>query len=300
MGFYVEPVYLNEKMVLNCAAYTFKGIAIESEFSEEKRSKNQGSLSIGFKFLQDLLSPISAAAEQQKESTVATKTARRYTLGGLHMALIDALDQEGRIKKYAGLKGSSESEEYIEIDAILRPVDFYSIIESLKISSPIIFQFLQNFGDKINPQIFTKNLKSEIGKYEELLRKILAELESDYLKSGQLEMIMMDPKTGKQFGVVDVDVSELNALSIKAKLTDGRFKIFGRISRVVDDAGSISLVQRTALSGALEIVERVAGVGGQREKYKEGMLAARNLAQQICQLSLPGPAIRVVAMSICI
>ena len=75
MSFYVEPVYLNEKMVLNCAAYVFKGVAMESEVSEGNTEKNKGNLSLGFKFLQDLLSPISASAEQQKEKTIATKTA---------------------------------------------------------------------------------------------------------------------------------------------------------------------------------------------------------------------------------
>lgn len=300
MGFYVEPVYLNEKMVLNCAAYTFKGVAMDSEVSEQKSTKNVGNLSIGFKFLQDLLSPISASAEQQKDSSVATKTARRYTLGGLHMALIDALDQDDRIKKYGSMPLDGSSEHYVEIDAILRPVDFYSIIESLKISSPIIFQFLINFGDKINPQVFTSKFRSEIGKYEILFSKILSDLESDYLKSGQLEMVMIDPRNGNQFGVVDVDVSELNALSVKAKLTDGRFKIFGRVSRLVNVDESISLVQRTALSGAIEIVEKLASIGGQGDKYREGMLTARNVTQQICQLSLQGPAVRVVAMSICI
>lgn len=58
MSFYVEPVFLNEKMVLNCVAYVFKGVAMESEVSEGSTAKNKGNLGLGFKFLQDLLSPV--------------------------------------------------------------------------------------------------------------------------------------------------------------------------------------------------------------------------------------------------
>ena len=36
------------------------------------------------------------------------------------------------------------------------------------------------------------------------------------------------------------------------------------------------------------------------DQYSQGMFAARIIAEQVCQLSLPGPAVRVMAMSICI
>jgi hypothetical protein len=300
MSFYVEPVYLNEKMVLNCAAYVFKGVAMESEVSEGSTAKNKGNLSLGFKFLQDLLSPISASAEQQKEKTVATKTARRYTLGGLHMSLIDALNENGHLARPPNLESVSSYEHYVEMNVILKPIDFYSIIEALKVAAPLISQLLQNFGDKFNAQVFTKNMKADLVKYEQLITKVLAELESDYLKSGQLEMIMVDPQTGRQLGVVDIDVNDMEPLSVKAKLTDGKFKVIGRISRHVDGTESISLVQRTVLSSALQIIEKLVAASSGIEKYRAGMSAARLVAQQVCQLSLPGPAVRVMAMSICI
>lgn len=300
MSFYVEPVYLNEKMVMNCAAYMFKGIAMESEISEGSTSKNKGNLSLGFKFLQDLLSPISASAEQQKEKTIATTTARRYTLGGLHMSLIDALNESEHLSREVDIKAVASHEHFVELNVVLKPIDFYSIIEALKVATPLISQVLQNFGDKFNAQIFTKNMKTDLAKYELLLTKVLTELEGDYLKSGQLEMIMVSPESGHQLGVVDIDVSDLEPLSVKAKLTDGRFKVIGRISRHVGESESISLVQRTVLSSVIEILEKLATVGSSIERYREGMTAAKGIAQQICQLSLPGPAVRVMAMSICI
>lgn len=303
MSFYIEPVYLNEKMVLNCAAYVFKGVAMESEVSEGNTSKNKGNLSIGFKFLQDLLSPISASAEQYKEKNTATKTARRYTLGGLHMSLIDALNEDKHLKQakqLSDIQSIDNYEHYVEMDVILKPIDFYSIIESLKVATPLISQLLQNFGDKFNEKIFTKSLKSDLVKYEQLITNILSELENDYLKSNQLEMVMIDPTTNKQLGVVDIDVTDLEPLAIKAKLTDGRFKVIGRISRYIKDGESISLVQRTALSSILEIMEKLASINNGVEKYREGMSGMKNIVQHICQLSLCGPTARIMAMSICI
>lgn len=297
---YIEPVYMNEKMVLNCAAYVFKGVALESETAETNSSKNKGKLSLGFKFLQDLVSPISANAEHQKERSVATKTARRYTLGGLHMTLIDTLRDSEEIIIPSSIKGFDSKGKFVELDVILKPIDFYSIIETLKIASPLISQIMVNFGDKFNAKIFTKELKGNLAKYETLLTNILKELETDYLKSGQLEMLMIDPKTNKQIGLVDIDVADVEAISVKAKLTDGQFRVIGRVSRIVNEKETISLVQRTVLSSIIEIVGKVAAQGTGLENYKQTMESAKVIAQQFCQLSLQGPAVRVMAMSVCI
>lgn len=297
---YIEPVYVNEKMVLNCAAYLFKGVALESETSEGQSSKNKGNLTLGFKFLQELLSPISASAEQQKEKTQITKTARRYTMGGLHMALIDALHDADEIHTLDVKETFDLHGRFVELNVILRPVEFHSLVETLRISTPLIGQLLQNFGEKFNAKVFNQKFKTELSKYEDLLKKILLELEDDYLKSGQLEMLMIDPTTGTQLGIVDIDVSELEVVAVKAKLTDGQFKVIGKISRIIHAGEEMSMVQRSVLSSILQIFENIAVVGGGISQYQSGMNSAKIIAQQFCQLSLPGPAVRVVAMSVCI
>jgi hypothetical protein len=216
------------------------------------------------------------------------------------MTLIDALRESQNLTVISDINNVQSHEHYVEITAILKPIDFYSIIESLKVAAPLITQVLQNFGDKFNAQVFNKTMKAEISKYEQLVTKILTELETDYLKSGQLEMIMIDPTSGRQMGVVDIDVTELEPLAVKAKLTDGKFKVIGRVSRHVNEDENISLVQRTILSSVLNIVEKLVGVSDGLEKYQLSMNAAKGIAQQVCQLSLPGPAVRIMAMSICI
>lgn len=300
MGFYIEPVYLNEKMVLNCAAYLFKGVSMETEVSRERTLKGKGSFSLGFKFLQDFISPVTASAEGEAGRSVSEKTARRYTLGGLHMALIDALEEEALINKGQNLDIAPDRDKFIEFDVILKPIDFFNILEAIKVAAPLVSQFLQNFGIKIRPQIFDQKMKADIPKYEELIAKVISELEGDYLKSGQLEMVMIDPETRRQIGVVDVDLTDVDALAVKAKLTDGRFRIIGRVSRYVDGGESISIVQRTVISSVLNIIERLVGGGVDGDRYRSQMAGAKMIVERVCQLYIDGPAVRVMAMSICV
>lgn len=277
MDSYIEPIYLNEKMVLNCAAYLFKGVAMESELEKGTTSQGKANISLGFKFLSDLISPISGAGELSKGATSITKTARRYTMGGLHMTLIDELHTRKLIDKKFNIKTPSNSSSFVELDVILKPVDFYSILEALKISAPLICQVLQNFGDRINHRIFSQeSMKDDIKKYEELISQVLSELENDYLKSGQLEMLMYCPTSKRQIGVLDVDVGDAEALSVKAKLTDGRFRVIGRVSRHIEQGDSISLVQRTVLSTILGIIEKIVGITSGIQEYRAGMLTALN------------------------
>jgi hypothetical protein len=118
MGFYVEPVYLNEKMVLNCAAYLFKGVSLETQVSQERSTKGKGSVSLGFKFLQDLISPLSISAEGERGVSVSEKTARRYTLGGLHMILVDALNEAGHIGRDIDITLPPNRDQFIELDVV--------------------------------------------------------------------------------------------------------------------------------------------------------------------------------------
>jgi hypothetical protein len=185
-------------------------------------------------------------------------------------------------------------------DVVLKPIDFFNIIEAAKVSAPLIAQLLQNFGPKFNAKLFDGKLKQDIPKYEQLISSVLAELEGDYLKSGQLEMVMMAPDTGRQIGVVDVDLSDLDALSVKAKLTDGRFKVIGRVYRHVESNDRISIVQRTIISSVLAILEKLVGDGEAGASYRTQMGIAKSVVERVCQFYIEGPAVRVMAMSICI
>lgn len=297
---YLEPIYLNEKMLMNCAAYILKGVSLETQHAETDKVTKSANLQIGLKLLSDLISPISAGAEVDSLRETTTKTARRFTVGGLHMSLVDELEKQKILHKGERRDEHLASGDFLEIDAILRPIDLFSIIEVLKLATPIGAQFFTHFGERLNPTFFDKKLVGKLPAYEQLLVATLNKLEEDYLSSRQLEMIMIDPVSGKEIGVVDLDVQDDDASAVKARLTDGKFKVIGKVTRSYSEDEELSLVQRSVLSSAVEIVDRIADMGGEAQAFRTKASDGKALVQKVCQLSIDGPAIRLTAMSVCI
>jgi len=305
MSIFLEPVYLNEKMVLNAAAYLFKGVSLESESIEEKTSENKGNLKLGVQFLNNLISPISADAEQNKTSKEEIKTARRYTLGGLHMVVLDELQKQQSLVKVQSFTELAETQNpYVELRATLRPIDFYALIEAVETAAPLIAMGLKDFGAKINPNFFNKQVVNEIPKYEKLIMTILKGFKDDYMKSKQLEMVICDPENPNiQFGVVDIDVIDNDPSEIKGRLNDGTFHIIGKISRRVQNDEYLSLVQRTFLSTAIDAIAKAVSLQEDRQKvldFNDFLSIAGGNVEKVCQLRIQGPAYRMVAMSVCV
>lgn len=302
MSTFLEPVYLNETMMLNCAAYLFKGVTTEIEVSNDTSSTKKGGLSLGVKFLSDLIN-LSGNAEVDSRSSQQEKLAKKYTTGGLHMSVVDELRQRGDLVPLVDIHAIPNSKNYIEIEAILKPVDFYSIIETLKTSTPLILKILHDFGDKINPKLFGGKSKGEIMKYDDLINNILDSFEKDYLKSSLLEMIMVDPITEIQLGVVDIDVKGKDPVEVKAKLTDGKFYVVGKITRSIGEEGKVELLRRSFLSTVMRMIPGLLSMDREDDslsKFQHGVMTAKPFVERICQLNIDGPAVRVMAMSVCI
>jgi hypothetical protein len=245
MSIFLEPVYLNEKMVLNCAAYLFEGYSLESERTDEQTTSGKANLQLGLKFLQNLISPLSLEGDLSRSGRLETRSARRYTLGGLHMVVLDELQKRkqhyvkiGETTNYRDVR-----EAYIDMEAVLKPIDLYTIIEITKTLVPLVAQILTNFGPQLRKEIFDKKLLNDISRYDTVATSILERLEADYLKSGQLEMIMVHPEyPDRQLGIVDIDVSDSDPASVKARLTDGKFHVIGKVTKYVDQGQTLSLV----------------------------------------------------------
>lgn len=302
MSAFLEPVYLNESMMLNCAAYLFEGVTAEIEKVEEKSSGKKGGLALGSKFLKELLG-LSGDFGVDSRSISNQKLAKKYTTGALHMTVVDELRKTGGLNTIDNISEFKNDKSYVGIETILKPVDFYSIIETLKISTPLILKILHDFGEKINPKAFTNKTKPEIVKYDELIRAILENFEKDYLKSSLLEMIMLDPKTKTQIGVVDIDVKEKDPAEVKAKLTDGKFYVIGKTTKNIGHGEDIELLKRSFLSTIMGIIPNLLSINqedGTLNKFRMGVAVAKPHVEKICQLSIPGPAVRVMAMSVCI
>lgn len=306
MTIFLEPVYLNEKMVLNCAAYLFEGYSLESESTKERTTEAKANLQLGLKFLQNLISPISLEGDVSRTGRTETRSARRYTLGGLHMVVLDELQKRKRhyVKIDDKTKHEDVQEAYVDLEVVLRPIDFYTIIEIVKTLTPLVAQILTNFGQNINKVVFDKKLLNDISRYEAVSTAIFERLEADYLKSGQLEMIMVHPHNpNRQLGIVDIDVSDTDPSAIKARLNDGKFHVIGKVTKFVEPGQNLSLVQRTVLSTVMDLLSRLVALNHEQAKivqYQQSVQTARQVVQELCQLEIQGPAYRIIAMSICV
>ncbi|MCG3678409.1 hypothetical protein L5F07_03970 [Aliarcobacter butzleri] len=302
MKTFLEPIFLNEKMLLNIAAYLFEGVSLNKEITNEDTKTNKAKGSLGFKFLQDLISPLSLNAEHENINKEYSKTARIYTLGGLHMSVIDELEKEKYLENISlNSEKFPNANSFVKLNVILKPVDYYQIIDVLKLVKPLIVQLIDDFGTKINPNWFNKNTKKEIPKYENLLESIIQSLENDYLNSKQLEMLMIDPNSKNIIGVVDIDLTNINPQEIKAKLNDGQFFVIGKISRVVQKDEKVSMFQRTLLSKIVNLIEDLVSINNDIKEinnYKKLLQDIQPIIEKFIQLNLKGPAIRVMAMSI--
>lgn len=293
---YLEPLYLNEKMVLNAAAYLFKGVSTESEEKTNRSANSKANAKIGFSFLQGLLGKAELGVEGGGSSANEVKTVKRYTLGGLHMTVVDELKEIKELQDGSG--ANFEAGQYIKTKAILQPIDIFQLVETLQTSAPLIIQILKHFG--VNLGINKKSLE-EFLKYEKPLIQIIEAIEQDYLKSKQLEMLLCHPKTAVAFGVVDLDVTDYDPKEIKAKLTDGEFTVIGKVIKRVEEGDSLSLVQRTFLSYVMSVLDKLMAVSnnlGSFESYRNSIDLAKPMVEKFCRLSIDGPAYRMTAMSV--
>lgn len=298
---FLEPIFLNEKMMLNTAAYLFKGVTLEQEVTETQESNKKSKGSLGFKFLQDLISPLSIEGELHSKNNMSSKSARIYTLGGLHMTVVEELKKKEQLESITFSPLTIPENTFISLDVILKPVDFYQILEVVNLIRPLIIQLLTDFGTKISSKYFTKNTIKEIPKYDKLLESIISSLEADYLKSKQLEMLMISPEDNEIIGIVDIDLSDIEPLEIKAKLNDGKFHVIGKVSRYIKEGENMSMVQRTVLSKIVELVGKAVSIDSNPESfsnYKKSLSDLQPTVEKFVKLNLPGPAVRVIAMSV--
>lgn len=302
MEIFLEPVYLNEKMMLNIAAYLFKGFTLQEEVTKDTSIDKKVKGSIGFKFLQDMITP-SFEGDLSKSNAQSLKSARTYTVGGLHMSVVEELRRLEKLTEVVLDPLSVPEKNFVAFKVILKPVDFYQIIEIIKLIKPLLIQLLTSFGEKFNPSIFNKNSIKEIPKYDGFIESIIKSLEDDYLNSKQLEMLMISPETNNVIGIVDIDLGDIKPQEIKAKLNDGEFYIIGKVSRYVDESESMSLVQRTILSKIFDLISKAVSLDSNPDKFLKYKLALEKMqpnVEKFVQLNLKGPAVRVVAMFISI
>ena len=330
---FLEPVYLNEKMVLNCAAYIFKGYSLESESNNTIQKESIRGGKAGFNFLQRLIS-VDLEASSTQLLTSGNRSARRYTVGGLHMSLIDELRSRNMLRA-TNLESSGEdldSTRYVETLAELRPVDFYALIDTLRMAIPVVEKVLTSIVKPLydqhresqlsgtkgnNRSSSTQNKRveqqksdkfklalGETGNYATAIQGLLEHLENDYRRSKQLEMVMwsVDDRP-RPYGVVDLDLADYEPEELRAKLSGGTYHVVGKVTRNVRRGQSINLLQKSVLFSSMSLLNRVVEALGESDalkKYHQQLLTAKENLEHFGLLEIPGPARRVTAMSVCI
>ncbi|MFL5758866.1 MAG: hypothetical protein ACJ789_03960 [Thermomicrobiales bacterium] len=309
---FLEPIYVNEKMVLNCAAYLFKGVPFQTETTESSdRSRGIG-LSVGIPFLGDLLGAPKLQGGASSSSLLENRSARRYTVGGLHMAVLDELHERKMIHSDSADRMSPQlgiGEAYVDIEAVLRTSDYFALIGTLKILGPLVSQIFRDYGDKLFPMGLLgstnpQELRTSVDIYEESVLSLLDKLERDYLTSKQLEMILWSGgEHGRPVGIVDLDVSDYEPNELRSKLSGGKYHVIGKVISTVGRGQSIDLLQKTILSNTIDLIQKLMNSQQDQQairKARQQIGPIKQLVEQFLRLEIPGPAVRVAAMSVCI
>jgi len=303
----LEPVYLNEKMLLNTAAHLFEGYSLKEETVKQKDKSASGEVSAGVTLLSKLFSPISAKAELSGGSSNSVKSERLFTLGGLHMSVLKDLKKGSKAQlQPLNIKNNENlirNPSFLSSNVILKPVDFYEIIQLLTLLRPLLVKLFDQFGDQLfeNRQSLRVLNEIELPKYDAMIETLLKSLEEDYLKSRQLEMIMISPKSQEPIGILDIPLDDLDPVEVKSKLNDGQFQVVGKLIRYVDKDSKLSLLQRSSFSQLVMLFEKFMSISEDNDavqRYRNDMQGMEDIVTKVMKLKITGPAVRLMALSV--
>ncbi|CAN5832572.1 hypothetical protein BH24CHL4_BH24CHL4_04090 [soil metagenome] len=308
---FLEPVYINEKMILNCAAYLFSGIPTESETSTSSEKARGFAGRWRIPFLSEYFGLPELEATSNRHAAEQSRIARQFTVGGLHMSVLDELARRNMISTLDTTTLSDPvgtEAAYVDVDCVLEPSDYYSLIGTIKILGPLVAQISRDFGEKFLPQIRPefkdkKRMLTSIDAFEKSVGSLIQQLESDYLTSGQLEMVMWSSTKRRPIGVVDLDLGSSDAAETRTRLSGGEYHVVGKVSRFVERDEKIDLLQKTVMANTINLLLTAMDLIGDEtkiSKFRDDVRPAVDAVKKFVRLDIPGPAIRINAMSVCI
>jgi len=298
-------------MVLNCAAYLFEGIATQTDNTTTIEKALNGGISLGIPLVGRWFSPVTAEGDLKAATVEERRSARQHTVGAIHMTVLDKLRSDRMIATIPSDRVYSAfgvPEAYVEIQAVLKPTDYFALIGTLKILGPLVAQIFRDFGDKLlesrlNEGFTAADLRGSVNGYESSVTELLDRLEKDYLTGKQIEMVMWSKDgNGDPIGVVDLDVSNYEPAELRAKLSGGKYVVVGKVTREVGQGQMLDLMQKTVLSNTLDLFQRMWALQSDPAATQElrNRLAPVEVAvKKLLRLQLPGPAVRLAAMSVC-
>lgn len=323
---YLEPVFLNDSMLYNSAAYLLEHLNQSEEVIEEISKK----ASVRAKLFIPFLGGNELGGEAGRDSMVQHKYTRLINSGALHMELVSKLKENGQLKILDADRIQSEisegvGEPYVAVKARLVQSDFPSVLNAISIGMPLGAAIMAIVGGGESTQNPSGNQgggrsnKSNAAKrsnadndwftrYRDPILEVAIELERDYFASGTLQLLLAhDGRPGEPFGVVDIDPdSQVPVHALASKLSGGDYWIIGKIVETADSDANISLIQRTVLSRVLPIFDRFASMQASEEGDEaeespvDKIEKALDAVDQLIRIRVQGPAFRISALSVCI
>ncbi|WP_162625933.1 hypothetical protein [Acinetobacter sp. MB5] len=318
----LEPIYLNEKMLLNCASYLFDGIELSKEIHQADENHSDKNLDIEgtakTNGIVDLIAQadgkLNAGLITRNNSSLSSNSVKNITLGAIHMKALKKLYEEGLIHNFKNFEENLKKKPYISIEADLQPVDFFELLQILKMLTPQLKYFVAllnkkntNNTNKRNPSA-QQSLNNDL---IEIIKNLIVELEKSYLESNLLEMLMF--KDNKCIGVIDLDLDNIDPSKLKSQLNDGNFTVIGKITKNITSDERINLLQRNIITPLLTIVERITVFVETKKnlqnlevledkisKLKELKDTVFSIINLLLDIYIEGPALRIRAMSVCI
>ena len=157
---FLEPVYLNENMVLNCASYLFGGVVLNEEKTTQKNKENStsGNISAGgelginiFSNLMNSNADLVLEHQRNNDSSIEVKRASQTALGAIHQSILEELEGKRFIFKLtnSSINEYKNDNKYIKLRANLVPVDYFAILQILKMIVPQLENLFDLFGSSL-------------------------------------------------------------------------------------------------------------------------------------------------------
>lgn len=317
---FLEPLYLNESMVLNSAAYLFGGMHTSVESTETSQTDISGGLGVKTPTFGAFLDAKVGIGHSHKwEESIK----RKLTLGAIHMNVIDELGKRGMINEINldGFQGSFPlHENYLECRGVLFPNDYHSLLHTIEVAWPLVMDLIKvlmqvnEMTSPTNPDVVDEeaeghknvipvlDLLKHIDEYGGSVQGLVERLRRDYFTSKHMEMILKSKNgKGRAVAVVDLDVSEYEPAVLRSQLSGGKYHVIGKVVRVVDSGSSISMFDKSILGAVYDLVKRV--LASRRDsaalaRFDDSLRFLNKVLTPLMTLEIHGPALRISAMSV--
>ncbi|MDM8533921.1 hypothetical protein QUF55_04360 [Clostridiaceae bacterium HSG29] len=241
------PVYLNEKIVFDLLAILEDGFSKVRAVTDDKSSNNRESNARGASFnTSNMLSTflgISLNGDRSKEKveggTTTISEERVHTSASLFSKLRNLLYEDGRLKVIGEVENKDVLEgDFVEMDGFLNKSP---MVETLDTFIEVFSTFMK-FAP--TPELGNKKNKQREKNENELVFDQMKLLLDDLTKNNTLDLIIENKEQNLK-GILPVKM-EYFVNNLESELLDGRYKVLGKVIRVVNENESVNLFRKSS------------------------------------------------------